>query len=163
MKFFEWQLGRCRVCCKFKSCVGQVDAEKLVQRSSVAVGQALEYKTSKTVLAPIHFGVVSYQVIWKKDLTGNWWSPIPKQLGIIREAALENGLVRKRVGGFGGCGYHLTSGNSPKLGCREGGFNRARETGSYAWLRVQITQHTNNTKLEPHLHEEDWLFNVIFF
>jgi hypothetical protein len=44
--------------------VGQADAEKLAQRSPVAVGQALEYKTSKTVLAP-HVGVVSYQVICK--------------------------------------------------------------------------------------------------
>jgi len=38
MKFFEWQLVRCRVCCEFKCCVGQVDAEKLAQRSSVAIG-----------------------------------------------------------------------------------------------------------------------------
>jgi hypothetical protein len=36
MKFFEWQLVRCRVCCNFKNCVGQVDAEKLAQWSSVA-------------------------------------------------------------------------------------------------------------------------------
>jgi hypothetical protein len=53
MKFFEWQLVRFRACCKFKGCVGQVDAEKLAQRSSVAPGQALEYKTSKTVLASL--------------------------------------------------------------------------------------------------------------
>jgi uracil-DNA glycosylase len=32
MKFFEWQLVRCRACCRFKSCVGQVDAEKLAQQ-----------------------------------------------------------------------------------------------------------------------------------
>ena len=36
MKFFEWQLVRSRACCKFKGCVGQVDAEKLAQWSSVA-------------------------------------------------------------------------------------------------------------------------------
>jgi hypothetical protein len=40
MKFFEWQLVALRACCKFKALVGQVDAEKLAQRSSVAVGTA---------------------------------------------------------------------------------------------------------------------------
>jgi hypothetical protein len=36
MKFFEWQLVRCRACINQGSGVGQVDAEKLAQRSSVA-------------------------------------------------------------------------------------------------------------------------------
>ena len=36
MKFFEWQLVRFIACCKFKGCVGQVDAEKLAQRSLAA-------------------------------------------------------------------------------------------------------------------------------
>jgi hypothetical protein len=31
-------LDALRACCKFKGCVGQVDAEKLAQRSSVAIG-----------------------------------------------------------------------------------------------------------------------------
>jgi hypothetical protein len=51
MKFFEWQLVRSRACCKFQGCVGQVDAEKLAQRSSVAVAKKVKYKTTKTILA----------------------------------------------------------------------------------------------------------------
>ena len=37
MKFFEWQLGRAsELAVNLRFCVGQVDAEKLAQRSSVA-------------------------------------------------------------------------------------------------------------------------------
>jgi len=37
MKFFEWQLGRAsELAITWRACVGQVDAEKLAQRSSVA-------------------------------------------------------------------------------------------------------------------------------
>ena len=64
MKFFEWQLVRYRVCCKFQGCVGQVDAEKLAQRSSVAVGTAVESKQMSLGLSQQKAEVVCESPEW---------------------------------------------------------------------------------------------------
>ena len=64
MKFFEWQLVRSRACCKLRNCDGQVDAEKLAQRSSTAVGLAVESKQMSLGLSQQKAEVVCESPEW---------------------------------------------------------------------------------------------------
>jgi len=57
-------LDALRVCCKQRACVGQVDAEKLAPRSSVAVGAAVESKQMSLGLSQQKAEVVCESPEW---------------------------------------------------------------------------------------------------